>query len=69
MPWTISFIVRKRQQIDNLAEVPKEKRPPELMLWWGKPEDIENWFDRVYERRNVQTPETITFNVSEKDIE
>jgi hypothetical protein len=48
MPWPYSFIIRKRQQIDSFNELPKEKRPPEKMIWWGTPENIEEWMEKVY---------------------
>ena len=47
-PYSISFVIRKRQQIDNLYELPKEKRPPDKMIWEGTPEDIDEWLDRVF---------------------
>lgn len=34
-------------QIDNLSELPKEKRPPELMIWEGTSEELESWVEKV----------------------
>lgn len=47
IPHSISYVVRKRQQIDSLAELPKDKRPPEKMIWDGTPEEMEDWIDNV----------------------
>ncbi len=55
IPYTISFIIRKRQQIDGLNELPKEKRPPERLIWEGTSEDIDNWLDRVFDSKSTQT--------------
>ena len=62
LPYTLSFLVKKRMQIDSWMELPKEKRPPESI--WDKPDEIEEWFDRVF-GDNKQTE--FTFNVD--DIE
>lgn len=35
-------------QIDNLNELPKDKRPPEIMIWEGTSDEIEHWIDRVF---------------------
>lgn len=34
-------------QIDNLNELPKEKRPPDLLVWEGTSEELESWLDKV----------------------
>ena len=49
IPHTISYIIRKRQQIDNLNELPKDKRHSEWLIWWGTPEEMESWLNRVFE--------------------
>ena len=48
VPYTISYVIRKRQQVDSYSELPKEKRPPESMIWEGTPEEIDDWFDAVF---------------------
>jgi len=35
-------------QIDSFMQLPKDKRPPESI--WNKPEEVEEWLDRVYDR-------------------
>ncbi|MFH1290662.1 MAG: hypothetical protein ABIH92_04610 [Nanoarchaeota archaeon] len=59
LPYTISFVIRKRMQIDGWMELPKDKRPPESI--WDKPRDIEEWFDRVYGDKQTE----FSFNVNE----
>jgi hypothetical protein len=51
IPHSLSFVVRKRIQIDNFNELPREKRPPELMIWDGTSKDIDEWLDKVYKRK------------------
>lgn len=49
-PHTISYVIRKRQQLDSLYELPKEKQPPADMIWDGVPEDIDEWIGRVFDK-------------------
>ena len=67
LPYTISFIIRKRQQIDNLSELPKEKRPPEDLIWNGTPEDLEDWLEKVFDKGKGDNE--VTFSISPKEIE
>lgn len=66
LPYTISFIIRKRQQIDGLNELPKEKRPPESIIWDGTPEEMEEWLDKVFDNKQQKD---ITFAINPKDVE
>lgn len=43
------------QQIDNLNELPKEKRPPDYIIWDGTSEDMSEWLDKVLGDRKVKT--------------
>lgn len=54
-PHTISYVIRKRQQIDNLSELPKEKQPTDDILWDGSSEDLEEWIDRVLDHKHTTT--------------
>ena len=65
LPYTISYVIRKLQQIDNLNELPKEKRPPEEMIWDGSSDELDTWLDRVIGTKKEQ--QTVEFIV--KDIE
>lgn len=55
LPYTISFVIRKRQQIDTLNELPKEKRPPDSIIWDGTSEELDEWLDRVFDKKNKDT--------------
>lgn len=66
VPYTISYVIRKRQQIDSFNEFPKEKRPPDSLIWDGSSEEIEEWFDKVLDRKNKgQVDTTISIDLSE----
>ncbi len=65
LPWTMSFIIRKRNQIDSFNELPKEKRPPTSMIWWGSPEELDRWFDKVFDRKREVGSEVLFVDESE----
>lgn len=44
--------MRKKSQIDSFRELPKEKRPTETMIWEGSSDEIDEWFDKVFNREN-----------------
>lgn len=48
-PHTVSYCCKKQIQIDSFMELSKEKRPPKSM--WHNPEKLEDWFDRVFDRK------------------
>ncbi len=60
--------MRKRAQVDNYSELPSEKRPPEDMIWWGSPEEIDNRFDKVF-KRNENPEHDILLEVDDREIE
>lgn len=66
IPYTISFVIRKRQQIDNFNELSKDKRPPELMMWDGTPEELEEWIDKVFHPKKSMKSE---FVIDDSEIE
>ena len=54
-PYTVSYVIRKRQQVDNLNELPEEKRPPELMVWDGSVDELNDWIeDTLSGKRNTK---------------
>jgi hypothetical protein len=61
-------VIRKRTQIDSFSELPKEKRPPESMIWYGTPRDIDDWFKKVF-KTNDKNPNEITLEISDEEIE
>jgi len=67
LPWTISYVIRKRTQIDSYMELPKEKRPPDTMIWYGTQEDIDDWFDKVFKKEKPPQDEFV-FVINEDDI-
>jgi len=63
VPHTISYVIRKRQQIDSLSELPKEKQPTDEILWDGTPEDLDEWISTVFDSKHKTTITDI--NISE----
>lgn len=63
VPYTISYVIRKRAQLDNLMELPKEKRPSDILIWDSPIEELERWLENVF-KNNSQT-DTIEFLDSE----
>lgn len=62
LPYTFSYLIRKRMQIDSWNELPKEKRPPESI--WDNPDELEEWFNRVFDDK-AQTEFNIAWNENE----
>ena len=48
-------------------ELPKEKRPPDTMIWYGNQEEIDDWFDKVFKKEKPPQDEFI-FVINEDDI-
>ena len=65
VPHTISFVIRKRQQIDGLNELPKDKRPPEEIIWDGTPEEMDEWLDTVFDRNKQQSVDLMASEIEE----
>lgn len=65
VPYTISYIIRKRQQIDSFNELPKEKRPPDDIVWDGTSDDIDEWFDEVFKKGKDANQEIIITDIEE----
>lgn len=55
-------------QVDSLNELPKEKRPPDSILWDGTSEELTEWLDRVLDRKKKQT-DGLALSISESEIE
>jgi hypothetical protein len=68
LPYTISFVIRKMQQIDNLNELPKEKRPPDYIIWDGTTEEMDEWLDRVLDHSGKKQTQ-VEFVIKGSDIE
>jgi hypothetical protein len=67
LPWTISYVIRKRAQIDSFNEIPSEKRPPDDLIWYGTQRDIDKWFKKVF--KSNENPNEFVLNISEDEIE
>ena len=66
VPYTISYVIRKLQQIDNLNELPKEKRPPDNIIWDGTSEELDEWLDKVLGSKDHKPQQaTVEFVVDE----
>ncbi len=66
MPYTISYIIRKRQQIDNLNELSKKHRPTDELIWDGTPEALELWLDEVISGKQQNI---VDFKIKPNEIE
>lgn len=64
IPYTISYVIRKRQQIDSYRELPSSKQPPDWMIWDSSPEELDEFFDKVLGKKEQKE---VTFDIS--DIE
>lgn len=69
LPWTMSYVAKKRLQVDNLMELSKDKRPPDTILWWGTSEDLEEWLDKVLGTDSAKKDENIDFLIRQEDVE
>ena len=56
-------------QIDSFMELPKEKRPPDDIIWFGSQEDIDRWFDRVFKRDGTEPGKEIVLEIDPHEIE
>ena len=59
IPFTVSYVIRKVKQVNNLYELPDEKRPPEYMIWDGTTDDIKEWLDKVFDRKSSKHDDII----------
>lgn len=69
LPWTIAYVIRKRAQIDTFGELPKDKRPPDNIIWYGTSEEIDIWFDKVLKHKGEGSPDEFIIDIREEDIE
>lgn len=66
MPYTISFVIRKRKQIDSINELPEANRPPEYMLWMRSGDEINKWIKKSLDPKYKDNSGLV---ISELDIE
>lgn len=67
IPHTIAFVIKKRLQLDNLNQLPKKQRPPERMIWDSPPEAVEEWLDKVFDKKSE--PKKAEVFITESEIE
>lgn len=58
----MSYVIRQRILLDSMYELPKDKRPPEKLIFDGSKEELERWLDDVFSDRHQPT---ITINLNE----
>lgn len=46
-------------------ELPKDKRPPEDVIWEGTSEELDEWLDKVFDRKESTTVDLIISEVEE----
>ena len=68
LPWTINYVIKKRAQIDSFNELPQEKRPPDNILWYGTPEELDQWFDKVLDRKYDDLEKAVVLEIRDDEI-
>lgn len=48
-------------------ELPKEKRPPDIILWDGSSSELEDWLDRVFGKK--EKADGLNLVISDLEIE
>lgn len=62
-PFTVASVMRMRENIDSYMELPKDKRPPEDI--WFDADELEDWFDRVFDKKRPTEFELLIDEVEE----
>ena len=61
LPYTVTYAIRKQEQIDSFMELDKKKRPPRNI--WHNDYQINAWLEEIFEGN---TPESeMEFSASE----
>jgi hypothetical protein len=47
IPYTWSYVIRKRMQVDSINELPNDRRPPDVVIWWRPQEELERWINNA----------------------
>jgi hypothetical protein len=66
IPYTVSYVIRKRLQIDNFNELPRDKRPTDEMIFNSSPEELDSWLDKVLSGKQQQN---ISLEIDEREVE
>lgn len=69
LPYTLSYIIRKRTQFDNLMEIPKEDRPKNFdeLIFNSTGDELEEYLEDLFNRRKNNQGNGLSILVS--DIE
>ncbi len=51
-------------QVDSINELPKEKRPSDHLIWDASSDELEDWFDRIFKKKE-QTIAEVVFDDNE----
>ncbi len=65
VPYTVSYVLRKRMQIDGLNELPKDKKPPDYILWSNNSKLLDDWIDRVLYNKKEERESKVMLPLSE----
>ena len=65
IPYTMSFAIRKRQQIDSLNELPKEKRPTDEIIWDGSSSELEAWMEKVMGSKETAKDRNVIIDIND----
>jgi len=65
IPYTWSYVIRKRMQVDSINELPNDKRPPDVVIWWRPQEELERWINNALKLDD----ESSDIFISESEIE
>jgi hypothetical protein len=56
LPYTLSYIIRKRMQYDNMMEIPKDKRPSqqrfEELIFNSTSDELEDYLDTLLDTKS-----------------
>ena len=63
LPYTLSYVIRRRMMIDGFNELPRDHKPPKSIF--DKPSELKEWFDRIHGDKQTE----FKFNVKEEDVE
>ncbi|MGQ9642361.1 MAG: hypothetical protein ACUVT3_00720 [Ignavibacterium sp.] len=39
-------------QVDSLNSLPEDKRPPDTIIWWSPPEELNRWINSVIKNQS-----------------
>lgn len=67
LPYTLSYVIRKRIQYDNLMELPSENRPSDELIFNSSGDELEEFLESVLHTKNSSNTKGLSINIT--DIE